>query len=342
MRKPKRWEDVEIDDVTILGPRFGLRSENLAEIQQVTVEGLRELAYCMQIGGETMAESEIAWLAEWPQPDRVREEVEAYVATVTEVLTRAIPESSLKGLYYKGSALKQWESALDYVPEVSDVDFHVWFASDEDVETYFGSMDFALDVQAGLEHAYEVRVTDPIHGPRPQFVVLNQLLKDPSYAGPPSHLVLTLVGDDLAEKPYNTQMMLENDCERAQSHTDFLAKLPGSAVDKPGRLMWKVLRDLTFRVSPAGPWAAHFLGAPTEVAWESNRTQIYHELIARGRQDVASAYADYYTSSWGYFLSDWKDTAAGRTAIRKGIEVIELTSEIASRWAAKREGDRSA
>ena len=100
-----------------------------------------------------MTESDIAWRPDWPTAVQIRVEVEAYVESVTEVLTEAIPASALRGLYYKGSALKQWDSALDYVPEISDVDFHLWFATDEDVKTHFGSVEFALgpgETRAGL------------------------------------------------------------------------------------------------------------------------------------------------------------------------------------------------
>jgi len=275
---------------------------------------------------------DISWKSDWPSQIKIREEVEAFVDVVHDVLVTAISPSALRGLYYKGSAIKKWESALDYVPEISDVDFHVWLKSEADVERVFGSMDVALDVQASLEREYARRVPTPAHHPRPQFVIMNKLLEDPDYSPSAPDQVRVLRGVSCPSGSYDSKKMLETDCRRALSDESFLAKLPGSAIDKPGRLLWKVLRDLVFRVSPAGPRAIHLLGTPTEVAWESNRTRIYQELLDRGRTDLAEAYASYYPAGWAYFLSEWKDTNGGREAVREGIRVLELSAEVARQW----------
>lgn len=279
----------------------------------------------------------IKWLDSWPGQDLIRAEVEAYVDLVDEVLTDAVGIGALRGLYYKGSSAKAWDSALDYVPEVSDVDFHVWFRSDDDVKRVFRSMETALDVQARLERGYAERVPEPFHTPRPQFVVLNDIVDQPDYTPPDPSLVRVLKGEPLARQTYDTERIREVDCRMALSHEGFVEKLPASAIDKPGRLLWKVLRDLTFRVSPAGPRAVHLLGGQTELAWESNRTAIYSALIDLEAEEIAEGYAGYYLAGWRYFLSGWEDTDAGRDAIRCGLNVLALTVDVARAWAARRE-----
>ena len=53
------------------------------------------------------------------------------VASIVEALLRQIPSSEVAGIYFKGSAQKRWDSPVDYVPEVSDVDIHVLLRDDD-------------------------------------------------------------------------------------------------------------------------------------------------------------------------------------------------------------------
>ncbi|MFW9769230.1 MAG: hypothetical protein ACFFEM_10450, partial [Candidatus Thorarchaeota archaeon] len=46
--------------------------------------------------------------------------MEVWSDTLVEVLG-----SSLESIYSKGSATKPWESHIDYVPTISDVDIHI-------------------------------------------------------------------------------------------------------------------------------------------------------------------------------------------------------------------------
>ena len=55
-------------------------------------------------------------------------------------LLHLIPEGEIRAIYLKGSAVKAWESPLDYVPEISDVDMHVWFRDDPSWSRYLGTV----------------------------------------------------------------------------------------------------------------------------------------------------------------------------------------------------------
>ena len=63
------------------------------------------------------------WDDGYPDPSIVRSEVEAMVDAVTGALTETLGDA-LTGLWLKGSVSRTWDSPLDYVPELSDVDFH--------------------------------------------------------------------------------------------------------------------------------------------------------------------------------------------------------------------------
>ena len=82
-----------------------------------------------------------AWTDRYPDPNRIRAEVRAMTDAHVEALTVRIPPDEIAGIYLKGSAHKPWDTPLDYVPEISDVDIHLWLRRTEDVERLLGTVE---------------------------------------------------------------------------------------------------------------------------------------------------------------------------------------------------------
>ncbi len=123
-------------------------------------------------------------------------------------------------------------------------------------------------------------------------------------------------------------------CSPSASNSTSLA---GRLVDRPGRFVWEVLRSLVFRVSPSVPRVLDLLGLDPDHVWRLNRTQLVEALLSLDQHALA-AYIAYYETCWRYFLSEWKDYAAGRDAVRCGVEVIELGIRVAEDWVAMNSG----
>ena len=79
---------------------------------------------------------DLEWSNRYPSQEVLQDEVRCMTESFFEVLLDEIPPREIRGLYFKGSAQKQWESLLDYVPEVSDVDIHILFSEDDAVQKY--------------------------------------------------------------------------------------------------------------------------------------------------------------------------------------------------------------
>ena len=118
------------------------------------------------------------WSSRYPDRDRLRAEADCLAACFLEQLLESIPESEIRGFYYKGSSKKAWESPLDYVPEVSDVDMHLWFHDDDAWHRYLDTVPQAMEVLKGVEARFRSRVPEPLHEPRPQLIVMNKMLAD--------------------------------------------------------------------------------------------------------------------------------------------------------------------
>ena len=256
------------------------------------------------------------------------------VDSFVEVLLRRLPPSEIAGIYLKGSAQKEWESPVDYVPELSDVDLHLLFHDPADIARRLGDTAAALEIHADLEQAYRARVPDPLHLPRPQLVLLNRLLQDPEYCPSPPGAVQALYGQPHDEPPKPPEEIREVD-RRALGALLLLAQaerlkaLPLRALDRPGPYLLPLLRDLNWQMSPTGPRLLALLGVPWEEAWSLNRTRIISRLESLGRGEFTADYAAYYLSGWDYFLSGYTDSDPARAAVAAFARATARAADIA-------------
>jgi len=279
----------------------------------------------------------LSWNDHYPAPAVLKKEVTCMAEAFAEVLLEEIPPSEIEGVYLKGSALKDWESPLDYVPELSDVDLHLLFSDDSSIERHLGSVSQAMNIQSKVERRFFSKVTEPRHVPRPQLVVLNRLLRDEDYVPPPKSTVSVLYGKDSPEPDYSDPEKIRlSDCNSLLSQEEFLSGLPLQSIDRPSKYIWQALRLVSYRVSPAGPRVLHLLGVPTETAWSVNRTRAVSLLTEMGEDRMARDYADYYRFGWEFFLSGYSDGDAGRSALVAGAGALARGVEIAASWSSRR------
>jgi hypothetical protein len=255
---------------------------------------------------------DLSWDERYPDPTALRREVEAMVAAYVDALRGSVPDAEIAGIYFKGSAQKEWNSPLDYVPELSDVDVHVLLADDEAAEEYLGTPEQALELQAAAEAAYFAKVPEPTHVPRPQLIVLNSVIEEPDFVPTPAEAITVLHGGDYpAGAPLSHEKLKDIDARR----------LAGEA-----------LRGMVWRVSPAAPRVLYLLGVPFAEAWTANRTRLVALLEEAGERGLAARYSQFYLSGWDYFLSAYGDHGAGRRALLAGIDVLRRGVEIGDAW----------
>ena len=143
--------------------------------------------------------TDITWTDKLPAKDLVKSEVQAMINAVRGALLEELGEARIRGIYHKGSGNRQWISALDYVPEISDVDIHLWFHNDREVER-LRDIATALKIQGAIENRYLASVQEPIHMPRPQLIILNELKRRENYIPSPLSSVDTIFGEDYPDE----------------------------------------------------------------------------------------------------------------------------------------------
>jgi hypothetical protein len=271
------------------------------------------------------------WEAPFPSPRTLREEVDGMVAAICDVLFNELGDV-VAGIYLVGSAQHPWDTPIDYVPELSDVDIHLHLTDMVDIPPLDAAR--SLDIQRQVETRFFARHPHSLHVPRPQIVVQNnsQLREDPLMH--PSRAIRVLYGEPYPESPSEPARFVHAECERMLGVRAFIDRLPYAIVDRPGHYLWEVLRSVARHISAVGPRVLMFAGLAPDEAWSLNRTSIVGELNARGESDFAYAYASYYIATWQYHFSGRTYSVAAREAVRAGVEVLERGIESARAWKA--------
>lgn len=281
------------------------------------------------------------WDARFPDRDQLRAEVHCLASCVLAELLGQIPEGEIRGLYLKGSSIKAWESPLDYVPEVSDVDMHVWFRDDA-WQGYVDTVPQALKIQAGVEARFNARIARPLHHPRPQLIVMNKLMADlERFVHAPRSTVTVLYGETYPKADYgDPDAIRRNDSANLVETGAWVSQVPLQAIDRPGRYLREVLSRLVWRVSPVGPLVLHISGLDTEHVWSLNRTRVTAALRDLGLDYLADQYSGFYLAAWDYFLSSFTDISACRAAILAATRVLTEGAELGQQWPNANPGTR--
>ncbi len=251
-----------------------------------------------------------------------------------EVLVRSLPTGAVRAVHFKGSALKPWDSPIDYVPELSDVDIHVTLA-DAATEAHLDDLDTALRVNRAVLEAFLRRVPAPLHVPKPQLVIANRLERDASILPSPAATVETVWGEAYPDRtltPEEQHAQRERDREELvrAAHLEFTSALPLRAIDRLGERLVPLIGELNWRVSPVAPRVLEMLGAPYAEAWSMNRTRLVAELRARSLDALAAAYESYYIAGWRLFLESAEPAAGALEVLRHGTAVVRLGAELAA------------
>jgi hypothetical protein len=254
-----------------------------------------------------------------------------------DVLRDRIPEDKIASIYFKGSAQKEWDTPLDYVPELSDVDLHILLEDNEAAAEYIQSIDKALLIRKEVEDRYFKELPNPIHLPRPQLTVLNTIQNEPDFIQSPRATVSVLYGGDYIEDDYGDDGRIRIlDMDRLLDIDRFITDFAYSVIDKPGKYLPGITHGLSWRVSPLGPRLLTVSGKTPIEVWSLNRTKTVEALLSTGYDDFARLYSTFYLSGWDYFLSDYRDFDAAALCVESGVnalrEALRLAESIKGNW----------
>lgn len=253
---------------------------------------------------------------DWPaDPQQLRLEVHALRDALIAALDARVPVRAVRGVYFKGSASKPWHAPLDYVPELSDLDLHVWFHDDAAPGwlARFREAVFALEFAQDAEDRFSQACPAPLHMPRPQLLLLNGV----DLSGWTRSHVQVLRGE-----PYpGAEATAAEDRARLLEVSEQADGLGLDLLDKVGPQLWTALRQLNWRVSPLPARLLSAAGAGPGV-WHAPRSVLLADLDARGFGALADELRAYYAHTWAAFGTGWRDAGLMRQAVLHALEAL--------------------
>ncbi len=264
---------------------------------------------------------------------RAKEDVLASFDAWTVVLSETLGDK-LAYAYGKGSALKAWDSPIDYVPILSDVDVHINLKRDESL--FAGSDDSfsdAVDMSQSYEQEFLQRQPEHLHVPRSQVIVIDRLMKLVDFVPPDLDQIRVLIGNPPKEELPKDERIRAIDLQNLFQLEDFLERMPHRVNDRVGMDFWQLIREMSFRVSPAPVRLLSQTHDSPLKLWSFNRTAICAELNAIGYGEILEHYRGFYEQGWNLFLSGFADLGAFRETTRHGYYTLRKCFELAKSFA---------
>lgn len=263
---------------------------------------------------------------------RARKDLEVSLNIWKTILMEILGER-IQLLFAKGSAIKPWDSPIDYVPILGDLDIHILLYDNESIFKDYGNPnETALDISIQYERRFTQECPNYLHLPRSQIVHLNELLTMEDYVQPRPQDIRILHGEPKAISLTNPRRIKEIDLKRLLETKKLLKNLPMKLFDKSGLDYWVLIRRMNWQISPA-PFRllSQVLDIDPLEIWGWNRTEVTHRLEGRGYNKIANHYNNYYLEGWNAFLSKDMITKSYRQVIYHGFKVLsEILKEISS------------
>jgi hypothetical protein len=234
----------------------------------------------------------------------------------------------------KGSGIKAWESPVDYVPMISDIDIHIGKREGMPLfpETRGGFL-YSLETTRLYEERFMEMRPDHLHIPRPQVVVIKEARGEWLPERPEE--VKPLFGEVPLKPEESAEHLRARDMDELAELGPLLARLPEQVIDRIDLEYYRVLRMLCYVVSPTPIRVLSQFTDPKHV-WTLNRTNVLRLLERDGLQGIAEPYREYYLTGWKAFTESFRDNETMRQLITHAYNVLYASYDAVREKVEKR------
>ena len=227
-------------------------------------------------------------------------------------------------VYTKGSSMKKWDSPIDYVPVIGDVDIHILLRDDAD---FFSGCEERFEAAMRLSQRFEDRFyelePEPLHLPRSQLIHVNRYQNENWFIMPRAEDVQPLIGHPQPERLPSNETIRQIDLKNLVELEEYLQWLPMGAMDRAGFDFWSLIRRMLWRVSPSPVRViTQTYDDPYEV-WNWNRTRRCDHLVELGLDDIERFYREFYMAGWRLFTSGFTSHSDFRDVVNNGYNLLK-------------------
>ena len=242
-------------------------------------------------------------------------------------------EEKIEFIYAKGSAVKPWDSPLDYVPILSDLDIHIMLVNNcEMFQNVSDPIAKSLEISEKYEQNYLTEYPKSLHLPRAQLVTINHLKTINEYVPPRLDDVRIVYGQPLIPTPPEPGRIREIDYNQLVKSKGTLKNIPMSLIDRTGIDLWVLIRKINWQVSPV-PFRllTQVVDIPPMEIWSWNRSKIITELEIHGLEELIHDYKQFYLKGWEAFSTQHQNNQTLRHIIYHGYKVLYTSLQILQR-----------
>lgn len=255
---------------------------------------------------------------------QARKDIDNSLDVWKNLLLREFDEK-IKFIYAKGSAVKPWNSPLDYVPILSDLDIHIKLIKNTKIfQNILDPIGKSLEISKRYEQIFTNKFPRSLHLPRTQLVTINKLLELAEYVPPRLNDVRIIYGEPVIPSKPEPRRIREMDYNGLIKIKETLEKAPMSLIDRSGLDYWVIIRRINWQVSPTPFRLLTQVSniAPIEI-WSWNRSKIITELENHGFEEIVGHYKQFYLTGWEAFLAQHHNNQAFRQIIYHGYKVLQ-------------------
>ncbi|MFW9928566.1 MAG: hypothetical protein ACFFD1_04165 [Candidatus Thorarchaeota archaeon] len=263
--------------------------------------------------------------------NQLKGEVDSATKIILSILQVEFTES-LQLVYFKGSAAKSWDSLLDYIPRLSDVDIHIKL---NDKKTLFDqtnkkTIKQAMRINTSYRRMFLNLHPKYLHIPRLQIMAINKFENNPNFIFPKKHQVKILYGKWNEYKDIEKEEIQKIDRNNLIKDYDSLKGLSEKLVDKSGLEFWNILKGLSWKISPSPTRLLTNLLPENDpyTIWSYNRTKTINILKRVGSKELSEKYKQYYILGWENFYSGFTNHELLNSQILIAYEILEKAIEL--------------
>lgn len=261
---------------------------------------------------------------------QARKEVDSCLDIWKEIFEKNYSKS-LEYAYAKGSATKHWDTYIDYVPVLSDVDIHLKVNKHSNFLGDDNSFHESVNISEMYETTFLEQNQNNFHLPRTQVIKIDDIVDKVNFIQPRETSIVPVFGTPVLEDNPSNEVIKQIDLKNVLDLEKFLPTLPMSMMDRTGLDLWSLVRRLNWRVSPS-PVRILSLSSDNPLdLWEMNRTSITEQLEKHDLHLISESYKDYYYEGWISFMEGFSNSQSLRRIISNGFDVLKLCLEEAKK-----------
>lgn len=245
-----------------------------------------------------------------------------------EMLNTQLPDD-IEYIFTKGSSIKSWDSELDYVPVLSDVDIHIKvndkrkkILNSED--SFEQASFFTTNYSKKFNELCKEKNHTSQHLPRVQIVQLD-LEKKRGYVVPPRECDITWIqGKAALPDEMDHDQVRKMDLFNLQSEASFVKAIPSTYMGLSGLEYYPLLYRISSRISPSPiRLLTQVMNENPHDIWAYNKTTVKKKLLEYKFQEIAEYYEIYYILGWELFESNFTDIKIFQDMIKTGYYFLK-------------------